>query len=64
MPAAVFQWLIPMPDGRRRLVLTFVSPDTQPVLLEAFADLFGAIAESLSFVESGSPVDAAAKAAS
>lgn len=49
IPAAVAQWLVPMPDRRRRLVLTFVSPDTEPILLEAFADLFSAIAESLSF---------------
>ena len=49
VPAAVFQWLVPMPDQRRRLILTFVSPDTEPVLLEAFADLFSAVAESLSF---------------
>ncbi|MGI8665835.1 MAG: hypothetical protein ACR2N4_07380 [Jatrophihabitans sp.] len=49
LQAAVFQWLVPMPDRQRRIVLTFVSPDTEPVLLDAFADLFSAVAESLSF---------------
>lgn len=53
--AAVFQWLVPMPDQRRRLILTFASPDTEPVLLEAFADLFSAVAESLSFANMREP---------
>lgn len=47
--AAVFQWLVPMPDQRRRVILTFVSPDTEPLLLDAFAELFSAVAESLTF---------------
>lgn len=51
--AAVFQYLVPMPDQRRRLILTFASPDTEPVLLAAFGELFAAVAESLSF-ENGS----------
>ena len=49
MPAAVFQYLIPMPGQQRRLILTFVSPDTEPVLLSAFEELFAAVAGSVSF---------------
>ncbi|MEO6700830.1 MAG: hypothetical protein ABI140_04230 [Jatrophihabitantaceae bacterium] len=55
VPAAVFQWLVPMPDQRRRLILTFASPNTEPMLLEAFADLFSAVAESLSFKNTPEP---------
>jgi len=49
--AAVWQWLVPMPDARRRVVLMFACPDTAPVLAEAMADLFAAVAESLAFTD-------------
>ncbi len=51
--AAVFQWLIPLPRNNKLAILTCVSPDTEPVLVEAFADLFSAIAESFSTVDGG-----------
>jgi len=45
---AVFQWLIPLRRGERVAILTFVCPDTEQLLLDAYAELFGAIAESFS----------------
>ncbi len=48
--ATVFQWLVPIPGQDRTAVLSFVSPETEPDLSQAFAELFAAIADSFSFL--------------
>jgi hypothetical protein len=53
--AVVFQWLIPVSGDSRVTIVTFASPNTEPVLVDCMADLFAAIADTFEYIV---PVDA------
>jgi hypothetical protein len=48
--AVMFQWLIPVPGDTRVTMVTFASPNTEPVLVDGMADLFAAIADTFEYI--------------